>query len=142
MMLTRFPLAVRLFLSAATVITFSGCETTGDPRAGGIFWSETKARQRIAAKQSERLQAKREAVSEHAKLARLESEIKSLRREIAKVRRARKALQADPIRVEHQRTDLSTNGSLEISEKERQLADLLAEVSRLKERNKLLRASR
>jgi hypothetical protein len=25
-----------------------GCETTGDPHKGGIFWSETKAQQRIA----------------------------------------------------------------------------------------------
>lgn len=26
---------------------FSGCETTGDPHQGGIFWSESKAQQRL-----------------------------------------------------------------------------------------------
>lgn len=31
---------------------FSGCETTGDPHKGGIFWSETKAQQRIANRQN------------------------------------------------------------------------------------------
>lgn len=25
----------------------SGCETTGDPNSGGIFWSEEKAKQRL-----------------------------------------------------------------------------------------------
>jgi hypothetical protein len=25
----------------------SGCETTGDPHQGGIFWSESKAQQRL-----------------------------------------------------------------------------------------------
>lgn len=26
---------------------FTGCETTGNPREGGIFWSERKAQDRI-----------------------------------------------------------------------------------------------
>ncbi|HEX8296001.1 MAG TPA: hypothetical protein VF593_06845 [Chthoniobacteraceae bacterium] len=36
-----------LALSSGAVL-FVGCETTGDPNAGGIFWSERKAQQRLA----------------------------------------------------------------------------------------------
>lgn len=36
-----------LALSALAGITLPGCETTGDPNRGGIFWSEDKAKQRI-----------------------------------------------------------------------------------------------
>lgn len=36
-----------LFLTGASGILLPGCETTGDPNSGGIFWSETKAKQRI-----------------------------------------------------------------------------------------------
>lgn len=35
-----------LVLSLAAVF-LAGCETTGDPHQGGIFWSENKARQRL-----------------------------------------------------------------------------------------------
>lgn len=31
----------------------TGCETTGDPNRGGIFWSETKAQDRLHARQQE-----------------------------------------------------------------------------------------
>lgn len=37
-----------VLLSAGLV----GCETTGDPTRGGIFWSENKAQQRLQDKQS------------------------------------------------------------------------------------------
>ncbi len=40
-----------LSLSAASAILLPGCETTGDPNSGGIFWSESKAKQRIYARQ-------------------------------------------------------------------------------------------
>jgi septal ring factor EnvC (AmiA/AmiB activator) len=142
MTLIKNPFAGRLFLVATTAITFSGCEATGDPRAGGIFWSETKARQRIAAKQSEKRQAEHEAASEQAKLARLQDEIRSLHQRIASAPRASNALQSDLARVERRSTELSTNDSLEVSEKERQLAELRAEVNRLEERNQLLLESR
>ena len=35
------------------LLLFSGCETTGDPHHGGIFWSEDKAQQRLDQKQNE-----------------------------------------------------------------------------------------
>ncbi len=40
-----------LCLAATGGIVLPGCETTGDPNSGGIFWSESKAKQRIYARQ-------------------------------------------------------------------------------------------
>lgn len=40
-------------MAFAVVTIFSGCETTGDPHHGGIFWSEDKAQQRLNQKQRE-----------------------------------------------------------------------------------------
>jgi hypothetical protein len=40
-----------LLLAALGSIALPGCETTGDPNSGGIFWSESKAKQRIYARQ-------------------------------------------------------------------------------------------
>jgi hypothetical protein len=31
--------------------SLTGCETTGDPNSGGIFWSPTKAQQRLDQRQ-------------------------------------------------------------------------------------------
>ncbi len=40
-----------LCLAGAGGLLLPGCETTGDPNSGGIFWSESKAKQRIYARQ-------------------------------------------------------------------------------------------
>ena len=40
-----------LCLASVGGLLQTGCETTGDPNSGGIFWSEDKAKQRIAARQ-------------------------------------------------------------------------------------------
>lgn len=37
----------------SSLLLLSGCETTGDPHHGGIFWSEEKAQQRLNQKQRE-----------------------------------------------------------------------------------------
>lgn len=36
-----------LSLAALSISAFAGCETTGNPNEGGIFWSETKAKDRL-----------------------------------------------------------------------------------------------
>lgn len=151
-------------------VSLAGCETTGDPRAGGIFWSEAKAQDRISARQSESLAAKDEAASERARtsqlearrsaiqstvkrqraeLARIEEDIAALRRQLSGAPGATKRLEADLKRLEanlkrvkRQRTELATNDSLSVSEKGRELVNLRAEVNRLKERNRLLRETR
>lgn len=40
-------------LAFSAMLLFSGCETTGDPHHGGIFWSEDKAQQRLDQKRRE-----------------------------------------------------------------------------------------
>jgi hypothetical protein len=40
-----------LLLAGTGGILLPGCETTGDPNRGGIFWSEDKAKQRIRARE-------------------------------------------------------------------------------------------
>ena len=37
----------------SAMLLFAGCETTGDPHHGGIFWSEEKAQQRLNQKNRE-----------------------------------------------------------------------------------------
>lgn len=39
--------ALILAAASASSLALSSCETTGDPNAGGIFWSPTKAQQRL-----------------------------------------------------------------------------------------------
>ena len=34
------------------MLLLAGCETTGDPSTGGIFWSENKAQGRLAERQN------------------------------------------------------------------------------------------
>ena len=34
------------------IMLLAGCETTGDPSTGGIFWSEQKAQGRLAERQN------------------------------------------------------------------------------------------
>ena len=55
---------VALVFSA--ILLFSGCETTGDPHHGGIFWSEDKAQQRLDQKRRElrRIESDTERVEE------------------------------------------------------------------------------
>lgn len=41
-----------LSLASAATLLLSSCATTGDPGAGGIFWSENKAQERLNERQS------------------------------------------------------------------------------------------
>ncbi len=41
----------KIFLLSLSVVLLPGCETTGNPNKGGIFWSEDKAKQRIYARE-------------------------------------------------------------------------------------------
>lgn len=64
----------RLVLIFSTSILFAGCETTGNPREGGIFWSEEKAQQRLD-------QRNRELRRLESDTDRLEDRNRDLRRE-------------------------------------------------------------
>lgn len=37
---------------AGSGFALTGCETTGDPNSGGIFWSQSKANERLSQRES------------------------------------------------------------------------------------------
>ena len=43
---------VTLAFAATATLLVTGCETTGDPSQGGIFWSEKKAQGRLQERQN------------------------------------------------------------------------------------------
>ncbi|MEI6654527.1 MAG: hypothetical protein WCP45_07145 [Verrucomicrobiota bacterium] len=43
---------VTLAIASTATLLVTGCETTGNPREGGIFWSEKKAQGRLAERQN------------------------------------------------------------------------------------------
>ena len=65
---------VALVFSALLLLT--GCETTGDPHQGGIFWSEEKAQQRLDQKNRElrRIQSDTDRVEEENRELRRQSD--------------------------------------------------------------------
>lgn len=74
-----------LLFSCAVV----GCSTTGDPRSGGIFWSESKAQ----ARQAEMMQTLQDktvaAKKEEARAGALRSELTSLRAQLSRAQQSR-----------------------------------------------------
>jgi hypothetical protein len=60
----------------SAMLLFSGCETTGDPHHGGIFWSEDKAQQRLDSKRRElhRIESDTERVEEENRELKKKSE--------------------------------------------------------------------
>lgn len=73
---------VPVVLCALSAVMVS-CETTGDPRAGGIFWSPTKAQARQDALLHQQSLAQGRLDGELSRTAALKSQIATLRRQIA-----------------------------------------------------------
>lgn len=56
------------FAAAVACLNLAACETTGDPRAGGLFgWSETKAKERQQEKRDAVVQAESQLSRENAR---------------------------------------------------------------------------
>ena len=132
----------------------AGCASTGDPNAGGIFWSESKARDRQQALGQEAKTDWSEVDREEAANSHLVEERGSLRAEqqsrLAAIRDQLADLRAnaaDPdvassaADLEGKRASLERSGGESAEELQKQVSDLQADVVRLKERNRLLRES-
>lgn len=82
------------FLLLSCVVV--GCSTTGDPRSGGIFWSESKAK----ARQTEMMQTLQDktiaAKKEEARAGALRSELASLRAQLSRAQQSREQGLASP----------------------------------------------
>jgi len=155
MMIKIFPL---WFLAAAATAVLAGCASTGDPREGGIFWSESKAQDRQQAlrredqstwaqaeqEQAEGAQLRRQRASvrasiaeEHRRIASMESELSDLSHGAANQEMAN-----DAAELERKRSQLESAGGDNPDQLEAKVRDLENEIARLKERNKLLKETR
>lgn len=66
---------ISLLLLACCLFALAGCETTGDPKQGGLWgWSEEKAQQRIDERETRKATLEEEQKAEAARTAALESE--------------------------------------------------------------------
>jgi chromosome segregation ATPase len=138
---------------------FAGCESTGDPRQGGIFWSEAKARERLADERAQvqtaqneateqraitsRSRARREALSatvarQRRELTQLGADISSLEAELAGRSEGGEETSAELRALERQRVSLLGSDSQDVAAKEAELVRLRQDVNRLKERYRLL----
>ena len=142
-----------------------GC--TGDPNQGGIFWSESKANDRLSARRAALAQVRRDAAhdqaandalhqqrgdlrqqtaSQRAALARIDTDLARLRAEVRANSAAETALGSQLREVENRRaalreSDRSTEPA-DTTRQEQELATLRAQVAQLKERDELLRQTR
>lgn len=144
-------------------LTCSNCESTGDPREGGIFWNEAQARERLAVKHTavqqtqteaaeaqattSRLRARREAISEtvarqRRELTQLGTDIAKFRAELANRSETGGQIDTDLQNVERQRVSLVRDDSQDVARMEAELERLRAEVNQLKARNRRLRETR
>jgi chromosome segregation ATPase len=152
--------AYALFAISLFPLGLASCESTGDPRQGGIFWSEPKARERLAVQRLHVQQAQREAAEQQATTARLRAsreatnatvvrqrrelkqlgaDISSLQGELAGNSKAGEEINSELLALERQRASLVKNNPHDVSKTEAELERLRAEVDHLKERNRVLR---
>jgi hypothetical protein len=140
-----------LGILAATIL-IAGCASSGDPRTGGIFWSETKAGERQQVLQQKSRLSWDQAEREEGENAQIRERRASLRSSVAEQRgrlanmhsdlsRLREsAHNADTIsglaELERKRTHLETSAAENPEQLEAQVSDLQAQVDHLKERER------
>jgi hypothetical protein len=140
-------ISFQIFAIVAATILFTGCETTGDPREGGIFWSETKARERQETLAQESHSSWEKAHREQAITGQLQGQRASLRKRLGMMQNELSALRqsaanaevaSEAAQLERKRTDLQNSPSESTEQLEAQTHDLQTDIDRLKERNNLL----
>jgi chromosome segregation ATPase len=131
--------------SLLAVCSLVCCSCAGDPTRGGIFWSEPKAKQRLAVLRdqlSEEQKLLAEARSQRARArTKLDREISSARRQFASAKLQNPSLQKELTRIEGKREALSSSNAespAEVQAERDQYAALQREVEQLREKNKAL----
>ena len=159
----RMTIFSHLLAGTTVIVLLSGCETTGDPRSGGLFWSEKKAQDRLAGRtqelQSTQRTAQRESVKtsslqqqEEARRAEIDryqrglvavgEEISALKSELASAPGDTRSLQNELQAAERQRKEMQADSTLSAAEMEQRLRSLRQDVVHLRERSRLLRETR
>lgn len=99
----RSAAACRLGWAAVLVLTMAGCQTTGDPREGGLFgWSEARARDRQAALEAQSDAASKTADAEKRRGESLSRQQEQLRSEAAGLQAQLTQLLAENDSLDHE----------------------------------------
>jgi hypothetical protein len=146
------------FAMLAATLLFAGCASDGDPRAGGIFWSESKARERQQTLRQESRLTWEQAANEQNNNAELRQRRASLRSSIAEQHSrltamhgqlstlgrnsANSEVAGNVAQLERKRANLESSKTENSEQLEGQVRDLQTEIDRLKERNELLKETR
>jgi len=133
-----------------------GCETTGDPKKGGIFWSEDKAKQRQSDKQQNLNVAQQEASAVKAdsiqlekekglkaadlskqkeqlnqmnlKIAAMEQDIKNVKSKTAAQEQQKKDAESQLVKLKRRLNAISNNSQLSFKEKEKEIESLNKQI--------------
>lgn len=140
-----------LAILAATILLV-GCASNGDPRTGGIFWSETKAgerqqmlqqKSRLSWDQAEREEGENEQIRERraslrSSIAEQRGRLEKMQSDLSRLRQSAPNAVAisDLAELERKRTSLETSTAENPEQLEAQVRDLQAQVDHLKERER------
>lgn len=118
---------MRAFVLSSLVLGLAACETTGDPRQGGLFgWSESKARVRQEALEEQAAQATQAAHTESGKIADASGQRDALRTDVATL-----GSRLDRLLSENRRLEAELGALLRTkSMRESDLSRLRAELAR------------
>jgi chromosome segregation ATPase len=113
-----------------------GCQTTGNPREGGLFgWSSDKAQQRLDQRQQNLSQLKSRQQQQEAETLRLEQERRAKTAEQAKIKKDIKRLDADIVRIKREIASYRAQTTAKQEEKvelQKRLNATKAEVNRVR----------
>jgi predicted nucleic acid-binding Zn-ribbon protein len=96
-----------LLLISVTLLTASGCETTGNPREGGLFgWNRHKADERHRVLQQEAAQADRNSAAEQQRRLELQTQTGDLSDQQTQLQHEVDKLAAENLQLEKELTEL------------------------------------
>ncbi len=144
------------------ILTIIGCETTGDPRQGGLFgWSEKKAadrqvaltgtlteeernaqlaRERTMALQNDRAAKLAELDTQRKRLGELDTELAKMRKQVDKIKvstaakqKEKQGIQKDIDKLNNKIGVLQRNTGLSVQDRKRKIGGLNDEIEKLLE---------
>lgn len=131
---------------AVLMVSAAACQTTGDPRQGGLFqWNEDQAQQRIDQHRQNLAALKEAGAAEQARTAQLQQERQAKSSEVARIRRDLAKLDSDIARMRRDIRRYKATTQEKIEEKarlEQRLASLKAAVDQVRQDNSMSEAEK
>jgi len=113
------------WVAITMAVTISGCQTTGDPNAGGLFgWSPAKARQRQTDLQQQAADSQQQAAAEQSKTQAIRTQRTQLSADVSKLRSEVDAATAENERLDARLRALIRARNLGATELDRLTRDL------------------